>query len=286
MWLGTLTTGGNPTPLLFILSRPSEGKIDGQVISVVRNVSHKLEGSSEGKALKWELPRIAAIFEGAMSGDGSSIEGTWAEPAGRQRLRLERYSRNSFSLPLGAEIDAFVPKFPTAVRADGRFHIAYELHVTNWADSEANVERVELTIGHEVTRIEGEPLAGLFSSRSSRIGAKNRSALILMFSTSNLPKTIQHRLVVRRADQATSISVDCARVVVTHDVVTLSPPVKGKDWVMNEGPDVPSHHRTSLLALNGTITNAQRFALISTRRKTAANKRLAGRRTRITCLTE
>jgi murein DD-endopeptidase MepM/ murein hydrolase activator NlpD len=81
-----------------------------------------------------------------------------------------------------------------------------------------------------------------------------------MFSTSNLPKTIQHRIVVRRADQTTPIAVDCARVVVTHNVVTLSPPVKGKDWVMNEGPDVPSHHRTSLLALNGTITNAQRFA--------------------------
>ena len=85
------------------------------------------------------------------------------------------------SLPLGAEMDTFLPKSPTAVRADGRFHIAYELHVTTWGDSEANIERVELTTDREVATIEGEPLAGLFSSRSSRIPAKNRSALILMF---------------------------------------------------------------------------------------------------------
>ncbi|HYP12971.1 MAG TPA: M23 family metallopeptidase, partial [Bryobacteraceae bacterium] len=260
VWLGTLAEHGNSAPVLFIFSQSSQGGIHGEVVSVQRNVSHKFEVSRDGRVLRWQVPRINGNFEGTLSADGKLIEGVWSERAGRQPLRLARYNETSFSLPLGAEIDVFVPKPPTAVRAGGRFHLMYELHLTNWGASEVKVERLELTIHGEVAKLEGESLAGLFSSRSLHIGPKTRTAIILMFSSSRAPNEVRHQLVFKRPEQSNSVTVDCGEVIVSHDVVSLSPPVRGKNWVMNEGPDVASHHRTSLLALNGKITNAQRFA--------------------------
>lgn len=260
-WLANLQNGGQSTPVLFMFSGSSEGRINGQVVSVARNVTHKLEAVKiDEKRVGWTVPRTGGKFEGAFAGDGKSIEGTWSEPAGKQPLRMTRYNANSFSLPLGSGIDAFVPFPPRAVRADGRFHLMYELHVTNWDASEVNVERLEVVIDGESARLEGELLKGLFLSGKSSIGPGVRTAIILMLSSSSRPASIEHRLMVKRVNQPGSIEVPCAKLNVVHDVVRLSSPVRGKDWVMNEGPNIPSHHRTGLLALNGRITNFQRFA--------------------------
>jgi murein DD-endopeptidase len=46
--------------------------------------------------------------------------------------------------PSAGPVDLEVPLAPTPVRADGKFHLAYELHVTNFRAPELSLMRVEV----------------------------------------------------------------------------------------------------------------------------------------------
>lgn len=261
LWIGDVKHAGHSTPLLFMLSAPgAEQKMSGRVFSAERNTSHDLAGlSNDVGTLQWEIRRVGVKFTGKLATDGKSIDGVWTDMDGSQPLRLVRYERTSFALSLGADIDAFVPTPPTAVRADGRFHLMYEVHVTNWGSSEALIERLDMLVDGKEVRLDRKVLDALFLTKSSRLGPGARSAVILMLSSSTRPTVVEHRLTVKRPDEPAA-TVTCAKATVLHDIVRFSPPVRGSEWVMHEGPDVPSHHRTGLLAVNGRVRGPQRFA--------------------------
>jgi hypothetical protein len=55
--------------------------------------------------------------------------------------------------------------------------------------------------------------------------------------------------------------LDGARIMVRRDQPrVIAPPLRGGIWVAGNGPSNDSYHRRALLALNGRVTIAQRFA--------------------------
>ena len=123
-------------------------------------------------------------------------------PPGRQEPAAQR---TLIDLP----VEMMVPLAPTPVKGDGKTHLAYELHLTNFAPLELTLHRLEVLGG------DGKPLAGYEAAElGARLGRpglpasadKQRLAggmravvyLWLTFETeSAVPAVLGHRLTVK-----------------------------------------------------------------------------------------
>ena len=174
---------------------------------------------------------------------------------------------------------------PSAVRgSDGRFHIAYELVLTNMTQFDVNVERIEVRDAktHKVL----QSLAGpALSSRMNPIAASNTGrepadpalmrssgSSIVWFDVTvrrkaDVPKGLEHLVVASTlpmaGQQAARFSSLVARVSLrSRAPVVLGPPVRGGIWMALEGCcDFNTHHRRGLLSVDGNLVVPQRFAI-------------------------
>ncbi len=173
---------------------------------------------------------------------------------------------------------------PSAVRGtDGRFHIAYELVLTNMTQFAVDVERVEVRDAktHRVL----QSLAGrALSSRmnpvaESNTGRKPADPTLMSSSGSSIvwfdvtvrtkadvPGVLEH-LVVATArppkGKPFRFSSSVGRVSLrSGPPVVLGPPVPSGLWLAMEGCcDFNTHHRRGLLTVDGNMVVSQRFAI-------------------------
>ncbi len=152
---------------------------------------------------------------------------------------------------------------------DGRFHLQYELLLTNAVPIEAQVKAIDIlgNGGRSVARLSGDELA-------SRMGSQGEAPTTTMSPNStvpvwidltlskrrSVPRTVKHRLTITIPDglpigprityTATSVAVSrrAARV--------LAPPLPGGRWV-----GVIGAHRRALAPINGRLRLGQRFAV-------------------------
>jgi hypothetical protein len=177
------------------------------------------------------------------------------------------------TVPVGLE----VPLAPTPVRADGKFHLAYELHVTNFRAPDLSLMRVEVfgdqLNGSPLARYEGLDLQsrlgrpGLPSDTpdKARIGGGLRAVLFLWLTIeadAALPRTLRHRLSFTTSGKASEATVDGARIAITvAGVPVIGPPLQGDGWLAANGPgDLSLEHRRALIVVDGKARIAQRFA--------------------------
>ena len=174
---------------------------------------------------------------------------------------------------------------PSAVRGtDGRFHIAYELVLTNMTQFAVNVERIEVRDAktHRVL----QSLAGpALSSRMNPIAASNTGreppdptlmsssgSSIVWFdvtvrSKADIPRVLQHLVVAStlppKGQKAVRFRSLVGRVSLrSRAPVVLGPPVRGGIWLAMEGCcDFNTHHRRGLLTVDGNLVVPQRFAI-------------------------
>ena len=174
---------------------------------------------------------------------------------------------------------------PQPVRAtDGRFHIAYELMLTNAVQFPHDVNRVEIRDGktHRVLlSLHGHALSSRMNSiAGATTGKKPPDTTLLSPSGSavvwldvrvrrkaDLPDVLQHRVVASTrpppGEQSMRFSSRIGRVPLrAREPVELGPPARGGIWVADEGCcDKDTHHRRGLLAVNGNEVVPQRFAI-------------------------
>jgi hypothetical protein len=174
---------------------------------------------------------------------------------------------------------------PQPVRGtDGRFHIAYELMLTNAVQFPLGVNRVEIRDGktHRVLlSLHGHALSSRMNSiAGATTGKKPPDTTLLSPSGSavvwldvrvrrkaDLPDVLQHRVVASTrpppGEQSMRFSSRIGRVPLrAREPVELGPPARGGIWVADEGCcDKDTHHRRGLLAVNGNEVVPQRFAI-------------------------
>ncbi len=170
---------------------------------------------------------------------------------------------------IDAPIDVFVPVPPTVFRADGKSHLVYEVHVTNFGRTDIVMTRLEALTGD---RSLAAYAADDFARMVTRPGSGTREPLrvegglravifvwITLDSVSDVPPSIEHRISLKVGDDEFTSS--CAHIPVIKDTVFISAPLKGDGWLAANGPANASGHRRALIPVGGGAHIAQRFAI-------------------------
>jgi murein DD-endopeptidase MepM/ murein hydrolase activator NlpD len=181
-------------------------------------------------------------------------------------------------------VDLEIPVAPTPVKADGKIHLLYELHVTNFRARNLELTRVEVlkdgANNSPLASYEGAEL----SSRLARpgapadlpdkrvIGGGMRAVIFLDISAdtqADVPRALLHRLFLK-ADNPVEGNEDSlvegARVIVRRiQPPVVGPPLRGEGWVALSGMSNTSLHRRTIVVVNGKARIAQRFATDWTR---------------------
>jgi hypothetical protein len=169
-----------------------------------------------------------------------------------------------------------VPKAPTAVAADGKVWLNYELHITNLWPVNMGLRSIEVlgdgsrslqsldadALGKAMLRV-GPPDASVVTRV---IPGGRRSVLFLwvpLDAGSAIPLAVSHRIVVARADSLESGAPDTLwtdPTPVGRVAPVLGAPLQGGPWAAINGPGNTSGHRRTMIPIGGTSRIAQRFA--------------------------
>ena len=186
---------------------------------------------------------------------------------------------------LGFAEDAFTPVLVSVFEAsspvkatDGKTHLIYALQLTNAGRVKATLNQVEvLASSNRLLNLKGSDL--LFYLRhlngskceNSEIEQDGSRLLFISMEFDDLkqaPKEVQHQVDISGAAGPGSTSPSpltyiAGRVTIPQsDPITISPPLKGDGWVVFNGCcSFLGAHQTSLLPINGSLYNAQGFAL-------------------------
>jgi len=174
-------------------------------------------------------------------------------------------------------IDIEIPVAPTPVKANGKMHVLYELHLTNFRGSNLEITRVEVLndasnglvlasyTDAELTGRLGRPGApsNLPDKRVIAGGMRAVIYLEIVFDRpSDIPSALRHQLWFKSTDSATPDDfVSGGRVLIRSTVPpVIHSPLRGEGWVALSGMSNTSGHRRTIVVVNGKARIAQRFA--------------------------
>lgn len=177
-------------------------------------------------------------------------------------------------------ITALVADVPVApipfAGSDGKTHLVYELFVVNATPLTTNLQQLDVLdgAGQTVETVDQATLATTTELVGNRKGSDNslepaQAATIYLNLTfaagAAIPKTLTHRLSVTlpQAPPGKQSMVETAAPVRVDNrpVPTLSPPLAGSGYVAADACCTSSRHRRALLAVNGSLSIAQRYAI-------------------------
>lgn len=285
-WEGTL---GGKLHLVVTISKTSSGDLAGQLNSVDQGATLPIEKATlDGDAVNFEVSRVGGIYEGKMNESGTEISGTWTQngvpmqPLSFKRSEAAKApdanaakTAQHTSKPLTFPLDVVIPIAPTAFKADGKWHIAYELHASNYSRSESELTRVEVISGtpgqKPLASFSGSDLDGMVNhpggneAQKSKIGPGGFAIVFLWVDFDNLddvPASIRERITVKVGDYPEGFAIDTpATQVDRKPVMVISAPLTGDDWVAGNGPSNTSGHRRALIPIDGRAYISQRFAI-------------------------
>jgi hypothetical protein len=174
---------------------------------------------------------------------------------------------------------------PSAVRGtDGRFHIAYELVLTDSIPFAVDVEQLEVrdaktdrvllslsgdALFSRMNPVGGQP-AGSTPGPTTLLAPSGSAVVwldVVVRRKAGLPDVLEHRIVSSTrppaGEEAIAFTSLVARVPLAAErPVRLGPPVRGGIWGAGEGCcDNDTHHRRGLLVIDGDEVVPQRFAI-------------------------
>lgn len=181
-------------------------------------------------------------------------------------------------------VDLEIPIAPAPVKANGKIHLLYELHVTNFRAKNLELTRLEVLKGDlnnsplaiyegaELTGRLGRPGAPADLSDKRVIGGGMRAVIfleIVVDTQGDVPRALLHRLFFKPDDPNGNVGKNCitgAFVTVRRIApLVVSSPLRGQGWVALSGMSNTSLHRRTLVVVNGKARIAQRFATDWTR---------------------
>jgi hypothetical protein len=169
-----------------------------------------------------------------------------------------------------------VPFAPTAFPSEGRLHLLYELHLTNFGPGPLSVSRIEV---RDADASELKPIATFpaeqLDTMIQYVGGKaapnpkgsvaianGQSVIIFMLvdldAGSQFPKRLLHQ--VFTPDSLAQGAIATTNSTSLH---VLGPPVAGADWLAADGPsnDQDNHHRRGLIIFDGDAAISRRYAI-------------------------
>lgn len=179
-------------------------------------------------------------------------------------------------------VDVEIPVAPTPVRANGKIHLLYELHLTNFRAKSLELTRLEV-VKDEVNAL---PLTSYkdaeLVSRLARPGAPSdladkriigggMQAVIFLEITfdrdTDVPVALRHRLFFKSDDtNEEERLIEGARVLVRHTPPpVVGAPLRGAGWIALSALSNTNSHRRTIVVVNGKAQIAQRFATDWTR---------------------
>jgi hypothetical protein len=295
VWAGVL---GGKLHLVLTITKSGSGELGGTMNSVGQHAVNALSNVTfHGDALRFEVPGVGGVYEGKLKKNGRDISGSWTQtgvPA--QALDFARRTESGATSegasertaeqavpkpehtpkPLLPGFNAVIPIAPTAFKADGKWHVVYELHISNMDKWEYAFTRIEVVSADDpqktLATFSGADLDGMFihpglpnAEKVSKLAAGEFGVVFLWVTFDKLedvPVTIAERISVKIGDYPEALSVVTPPTRVEKiPVVVISAPLVGEDWVAGNGPSNTSVHRRSLIPINGHAYIAQRFAI-------------------------
>lgn len=289
IWTGTL---GGRLRLIVTINKASDGTLTGQLNSVDQHAVLPIEKASlDGNKVKFEVSRVGGLYEGKLNKEGTEIEGMWTQtgvgpqPLDFKRAKTEEAPQANANAgeahehtpkPVTIPLDVAIPIAPTAFKADGKWHLVYELHAANLGKWDCAITRVDVVAGDAAQKtlasFSGADLSGMVihpgkdeAKKSSTIGGGEFAVIYMGMNFDKLedvPASIGHRISAKIGDYPEALSIDAQpETVERKPVVVISPPLNGGDWLAANGPSNTSLHRRALIAVNGRAFISQRFAI-------------------------
>jgi murein DD-endopeptidase MepM/ murein hydrolase activator NlpD len=291
VWTGVL---GGKLHLVVTITKSSSGQLGGTMNSVDQHSVLTLSNVTfHGDALRFEVPRVGGVYEGKLKKNGRDISGSWTQtsmPA--QALDFSRRAESGATAqgtaeqavpkpehtpkPLLPGFNAVIPTAPTAFKADGKWHLVYELHIANMDKWEYAFTRIEVVSADAAQKtlatFSGADLDGMFihpglpsAEKVSKLAPGEFGVVFLWVTLDKLedvPAAIAERISVRIGDYPEALSIVTPPTRVEQNpVVVISFPLAGEDWVAGNGPSTTSRHRRALIPINGRAYISQRFAI-------------------------
>jgi len=289
-WQGVLGDGDTKLRLVLTISKSSDGQYRGMLDSIDQGATIPIDKISvDGDSVRLDVNSVGGFYEGSLNKERSEIHGKWTQGGTKQDLNFQvapsgpaeagaaaKAPPKPGQKPLGAPVDIEVPKPPLAFQADGKTHLVYELHVSNFGTADCSMTQIDVlraddkkSLGH----FEGVDLAGMLyrpgvtgsvGMDKLRLGPGLRAVVYLWVTldkAADVPGALEHRVTVKVGDYPDSFAVDSARTSVRRDVPVIGPPLRGGEWLAANGPSNSSGHRRALIPIGGRAQIAQRFAI-------------------------
>lgn len=165
--------------------------------------------------------------------------------------------------------------------SDGRWHVMYELVLTNTLASRASIASVQVLNaagGRVVARygaraiVADELLHQLdrTSSRTATLAAGQTQVLLLSLafpSRRAIPRVLEHRFAVSALDAFTSRTIRLRYAIAPVTIArratapVLVPPLRGSGWLASDGCCRSSGHVSAIYGLAGQLQAAERYAI-------------------------
>lgn len=177
----------------------------------------------------------------------------------------QRDARQSFDLA--------VPSAPTPVAVDGRQHLVYELHLTNFANEPLRLVRVEALADPRsapLLELDEEALVsalgrpGLARDAEKSVVAPGMRAIVHfdVVIGESMPSALVHRVEFASAQDGSSVRVEGGPVVPKAPAaLALGPPLRDGPWIAIYSAEWERGHRRVTYAVDGRVRIPGRHAI-------------------------
>jgi len=176
--------------------------------------------------------------------------------------------------PSDVPIDIQIPFHPIPVKAEGKLHLLYELHLTNFhsqtqmlsrIDVEADTGKLAGHTGDALSSLMAHPGAAPGTNLKEAIPGGTRAVVFLDVTLDGqavVPRELSQKLCFK-AENANGQErcIDHVQLPVNLvGAILLAAPLRGTGWVALNGLSNNSVHRRTLVVVDGKVHLAQRFA--------------------------
>src|ERR1700722_1344246 len=290
-WKGALGAGEAKLHIVLTITKTGDGTFSGQLNSIDQGSTLAMQNITlKDGAVRFEVKDVGGLYEGTLNASRTEFTGTWTQSgAPGQPITFTRSMDDSPAKdnapqkpvegpkekPISTFVDVVVPIAPTAFKADGKWHVVYELHLNNMDRWDYKLTKVEAlsgdASGRSLVSYAGTELEGGWLRRGrparpekSKLGG-GTMAVVYMWATVDtenaVPATIRQRLSVKIGTYPEELTVETAAVPVGRGPVAISSPLRGDHWLAGNGPSSTSGHRRALIPIDGHAAIAQRFAI-------------------------
>ena len=288
-WKGELGAGAAKLRVVLTITKLAGGEFSGQLVSVDQGATLPMENITlKADAVRFEVKAVGGLYEGTLNGARTAVDGTWiqaglspqpltftrsTEDSGAKDSAAQKMVEGPKTKPISTFLDVVVPIAPTAFKADGKWHLVYELHLNNMDRWDYRLTKVETisgdASGRSLVAYAGSELEAVMA-RPGQPGATEKAklgggtmAVVYMWATVDtenaLPATIRQRLSVKIGTYPDEMTVETAPITVGRGAIEISSPLRGDHWLAGNGPANTSGHRRALLPIDGHAAIAQRI---------------------------